>query len=288
MSGAGSAMADVRRRGSISSVFMPFGMARRLADVPVRCRPRVRIGGPGGRHVVAAALVFVALATLSCRSPLAREYEYEEELYLDLDGSATLYVHASIPALAALRGLDHDVQPRARLDRAAIEGAYRSPVTDVTRLSTSRRLGRRFVHLRIDVSDVHRLSEVAPFAWSTYVFGEADGEYVFRQVVGEPAGVDVGDVGWRGDELVAFRMHLPSKIRYHDAPSKQVERGNILAWEQPLAERLAGRPLAMEVRLDTQSILYRTLWLFGLMIVIVVALFAIVIWFIMRVGRKRA
>ena len=36
-----------------------------------------------------------------------------------------------------------------------------------------------------------------------------------------------GDVGWTGAEFVAFRMHLPSKIRYHDAPSKQVERGKI-------------------------------------------------------------
>jgi hypothetical protein len=106
-------------------------------------------------------------------------------------------------------------------------------------------------------------------------------------VVGEPARGNPGDPGWRGDELVAFRMHLPSKIRYHDAPSKQVERGNILAWEQPLAERLAGEPVSMEVRLDTQSILYRTLWLFGSMIVVVLLLFAGVIWWIMRSGRER-
>jgi hypothetical protein len=96
----------------------------------------------------------------------------------------------------------------------------------------------------------------------------------------------VGDVGWHGSELVAFRMHLPSKIRYHDAPSKQVERGNILVWEQALADRLAGRPLRIEARLDTASILYRTLWLFGLMIVLVLVLFATLLWWILRKGRE--
>jgi hypothetical protein len=80
-------------------------------------------------------------------------------------------------------------------------------------------------------------------------------------------------------------VHLPSKIRYHDAPSKMVERGNIVVWEQPLADRLAGKPLALEVRMDSESILYRTLWLFGVMILVVVTLFAGLLWWIVRKGR---
>jgi len=65
--------------------------------------------------------------------------------------------------------------------------------------------------------------------------------------------------------------------------SRTVERGNILVWEQPLADRLAGRPLTIEARLDTQSILYRTLWLFGLMIVVVLVLFAtLLLWLVHR------
>jgi hypothetical protein len=82
-------------------------------------------------------------------------------------------------------------------------------------------------------------------------------------------------------------MHLPSKIRYHDAPSRQVERGNIVVWEQTLADRLAGVPLGIEVRVETESILYRTLWLFGVMVVLVVALFAAVITWVLRKGRER-
>ena len=238
------------------------------------------------RAAGAACLVF-AVALAGCRSLLPRQYEYEEELYLALDGSATMYVNASVPALVALRGLELDPNPRARINRPRIRAMFESPVTHVTRVSTSRRAGRRFVHLRIEVADVGRLGGTRPFAWSTYRFERAGDEYVYRQVVGPAAGGDPGPAGWRGSEIVAFRMHLPSRIRYHDAPSKQVERGNILVWEQPLADRLAGRRLSIEARLDTQSILYRTLWLFGLMIVFVVVLFAALLLWLVRRGRQQ-
>ena len=232
------------------------------------------------------ALTLAALlAATACRGVIPRHYEYEEEMYLGLDGSATLYVNGSVPALVALRGLDLDTRPGARLDRPRLREAYTSPVTQVTRVSASRRAGRRFAHLRIRVSDVRRLSEVAPFAWSVYALDRREGAVVFEQRVGPPAGRLVPDVGWKGAELVAFRLHLPSKIRYHNAPSKVVERGNILAWEQTLQDRRRGHPVSIEVRLDTESILHRTLWLFATMIGVVVALFAVVIWWMVRRGR---
>ncbi|HXE81472.1 MAG TPA: hypothetical protein VNK41_12015 [Vicinamibacterales bacterium] len=217
---------------------------------------------------------------------VGRVYEYEEALYLSLDGSATLFVNGSVPALVALRGLDLDLNPRARLDRGKVRNAYESSVTHVTRVGSSRRSGRRFVHLRIEVDDVRRLGEVAPLSWSTYSFVEQDDAFVFRQRVGPPAGVRIGAVGWTGKELTAFRLHLPSRIFYHNAPSGQVARGNILEWEQPLSDRLAGEPVSIEVHLDTESILYRTLWLFGAMILLVAALFALVIAWIIRKGRR--
>ena len=228
----------------------------------------------------------ILLALAGCRALLPHHYEYEEELYLSLDGSATMYVNGSIPALIALRGLPLDPNPREPVDRRRVRELYESPVTHVTRVSTSRRAGRRFVHLRIDVTDVRRLAEARPFAWSTYRFSRTADEYVYRQVVGAPAGAGVGSTGWRGPEIVAFRMHFPSRIRYHDAPSKAVERGNILVWEQSLADRLAGKPLSIEARVDTQSILYHTLWLFGLMIGVVVLVFAGLLFWITRKGRK--
>jgi hypothetical protein len=231
------------------------------------------------------ALLAVVFALAGCRALVPRQYEYEEELYLALDGSATMYVNGSIPALVALRGLELDPDPLKPIDRRRVRELYESPVTHVTRVSTSRRAGRRFVHLRMDVPDVRRLPEARPFAWSTYGFRRTGDEYIYQQVVGAAAGGDVGNASWRGSEVVAFRMHLPSKIRFHDAPSKMVERGNILVWEQPLADRLAGKPLSIEARVDTESILYRTLWLFGVMIVVVVTLFGGLLWWIVRKGR---
>jgi hypothetical protein len=90
---------------------------------------------------------------------------------------------------------------------------------------------------------------------------------------------------WTGDEIVAFRMHLPSEVVSHNSPSGRIERGNILTWEQPLSERLAGRTLNIAVDLEPESILYTTLILFGTSILAAAAALGLVIWWIARRGR---
>ena len=232
--------------------------------------------------VIAAAVMLTA-----CGGRLVKkQYEYEEELYLGLDGSATLDVNASVPALVALRGVDLNASPRARFDRDRIRSFYEGPGVTVTALSSSRRYGRRFVHVSMDVPDVRSLQHLAPFAWSTYRFAREGDVYEFKQAVGVPAGRSVSDVGWDGSELVAFRMHLPSKIAYHNAPSRRTERGNILEWEQPLADRMRGMPVDIDVQMETRSILARTLLLFGSTIVAAFASLAAVIWWTARRGRE--
>lgn len=233
----------------------------------------------GVRAVVAAAVMMAG-----CRSAeLFKAYEYEEDLYLSLDGSGTMYVNASVPALVALRGIDLDLNPRERLDRNRVRAAFSSPVTRVTRITTSRKRGRLYVHLRLDVDDVRALAAVPAFTWSTYQFDRRGDLLVYQQTVGPAARRDVGNVGWNGDELVAFRMHLPSKVPYHNAGP--LRRGNILVWEQTLSQRLAATPLFMEARMEPQSILYRTLWLFALCIIAVALTFAVIIWRVVRKGQ---
>jgi hypothetical protein len=139
------------------------------------------------------------------------------------------------------------------------------------------------VHVRADVDDIRRLGEVAPFAWSTYEFQKDDNHFVYRQAIGAAAGKDVGHVGWTGREIVAFRLHLPSKITFNNSGG-DIKRGNIVAWEQPLADRLHGSPLTLDARMETQSILYRTLWLFGATFVAVAVAFGLVIWWVLRRG----
>ena len=232
-------------------------------------------------------VITVAVLTLSaCSGRLVKkQYEYEEEMYLALDGSATLNVNASVPALVALRGMDLNPSPRARFDRDRIRDLYEGPGVTVTALSSSRRYGRRFVHVSMNVADVRAVERLAPFAWSTYKFAREGDLYEFKQSVGSSAGKQVADAGWDGSELVAFRMHLPSRITYHNAPSHRTERGNILEWEQTLSDRIQGMPVDIEVQLETQSILARTLVLFATTAVAALATLGFVIWWIARRGQ---
>jgi hypothetical protein len=232
------------------------------------------------------AAILAVLVSSACSGDLFRQYEYEEEMYLALDGSATVYVNSSVAALDALHGLDLDPAPAARIDREAVAAYFQSPVARlVGSVKTSRRSGRRFVHVRVDVDDVRKLGEAAPFAWSSYAFGREGEVFAYRQTVGASAARPV-HTNWTGAELVAFRIHLPSKIVFHNAGSANLKRGNILVWEQTLADRLQGKPLTLDTRVETESILYRTLWLFGATALVVAALFVAVIWRIVRRGVK--
>ncbi len=231
---------------------------------------------------VRALVVFLACLTASCGGLSLPQYEYEEDLYLRLDGSATLYVNSSIAGLNALRGASFDLAPTARVDRDSVRTYFDTPVTRVRRINLSRRENRRFVHLRIEVDDVTRLTDAVPFAWSSYRFSKAGETLEYRQLVGASVGAHVGEVGWTGRELVAFRVHVPSRVVDHNAGAGNLKRGNILVWEQPLTERLRGEPLALHARLETRSILSRTLVLFATTLGAVGAVFGLIIWLMLR------
>ena len=232
------------------------------------------------------ALLATIAISIDCSGVLSRKYEYEEEVYLALDGSATVYVNAAVPALVALRGVTLPLDPRAQLDRDVVANVFESPVSHVVSVTLSRRDRRRYVHVRMDVLDIRRLSEAPVFAWSTYRFESRDGVMAYTQLVNMPAARDVGDIaGWTGRELVAFKLHLPSRVPFHNAPSRRTERGNIVIWDQPLADRLKGVPVDIQVQMEPQSILFRTLSLFGLMMLVVAATFAGFIWSLRRKGR---
>ena len=71
-------------------------------------------------------------------------------------------------------------------------------------------------------------------------------------------------------------------MTFHNSPSKEILRGNIIVWEQPLAERRQGAPVDIGVTMQSESILASTLLLFGAMIVLVGLTFALFVWFISR------
>ena len=254
---------------------------------------------------VLIATIIVAAAVGACSgrgiSPLAPEYEYEEDLTLSLDGSATMTVNASVPALIALRGLPLDADPKVRADqvKTQVRDLYTSPYADVRRVSTWTRHGRRFVGVYLRIPDIRNLPKAAPFSWATYELRQDGEEMLFKHTLSKPPASpeDAARAGWKGNELVAFRLHLPARIRFHNSryydtnQVRDASRGNILTWEQRLGDRLAGKPIGyaqdtkpdvMEVRMDKESILYRTLWLFALAFAAAVAVLGGLIWMTMR------
>src|SRR5262245_47683623 len=236
-----------------------------------------------GRVALCVVLCCSAIAAACSGRVLKPQYEYEEELYLDLDGSATLNLNASVASLVALRGVDLPTDPRARLDREEVRRLFANDQSDVT-LSLSRRHGRRFVHVSVQVDDVRELATIKPFAWSTYGLRRDADRVDYHQTVGTPPPHAAESVGWDGRETVAFRMHVPSEILFENSPAG-VRRGNIVEWQQPLASRLRGEPLDLRVQMAPESILYTTLLLFGSTIVAAAAAFGGVLWFVARRGR---
>lgn len=256
------------------------------------------------RFRMRATLLAIAVMAAACNGGrpaiFAPDYEYEEDLTQALDGSATLVVSASVEALAALHGVHLDSDPNSRADvlKDQARGAFTSPYSEVTSVSVWSQRGRRFVGVRLRVPDIRALPKAKPFAWSTYDLHEEGDQAVYRQTVTGKGAPQPG-AGWKGDELIAFRLHLPARIRFHNSRDyrtgdvRNVARGNILTWEQTLRDRLDGKPIAwssdhrpgvMEARMDRQSILYRTLWLFAIAFGSAIVVLAGLIWLTMRRG----
>ena len=245
------------------------------------------------RSVFCFCSLAIALVSSACSNPLARQYEYEEQVYLSVDGRATVVVDASLPSLVALRGAAIDPSLNGSADRAGVRRLYESAgcaVDSVSRLW--QRHDRRFVQIQVS-GDLAALSKCPLLAWSTYSLKNEDQILKYRQTVGPPAGGNPGHVNWDGSELIAFKVHVPSRIRYHnvkrlDGSNGEYERGNILTWEQTLSDRLGGKPIAMEIDTDTASILYTTLWIFAGAFAAAVVLLVTIIWLVIRRGKKSA
>jgi hypothetical protein len=240
-----------------------------------------------------AAAIALLIAAAGCRNPFGRQYEYEEQLYLGVDGTATMVIDTSIPALVALRGVP--VDPKSPVDREQVRRLYSVAGCANVRVGQPWfRQGRRFVQVSVSASHVHQLKACTPLAWSTYAFEQEGTVIHYHQVVGNSAAGNPGAVNWDGSELVAFKLHLPSRIIFHnvkrleDGANGSADRGNILTWEQRLVDRRANTPVDMEVRMDSQSILYRTLWLFAGAFVAAMCVLGLIIWITMRRAKGRA
>ena len=85
-------------------------------------REMTRIDGRAQRLIVCAVAAAAMLVAGCSGGVFGKVYEYEEDIYLSLDGSADIIVNASAPALAALRGVNLSMDPAVRLDRDDRQG----------------------------------------------------------------------------------------------------------------------------------------------------------------------
>lgn len=252
------------------------------------------------RHAIGTALVVMMTAACGALGIGSPKYEYEEQIYLDVDGRASIAIDGSIDAIGALRGVVLDGSASSAVTRDDVRRVYESArcrVDSVSRPWT--RQNRRYVRVWVSVDDVRRMADCTMLGWSRVTLAPIDDDSMrFEQTVGAPApgapeAAKASGVAWTGSEIVAFRLHLPSRIEFHnvkrlDGTNGDVERGNILTWEQTLTDRLAGVPLAMRVDMDSTSILNTTLWIFGGAFAGAVLLLGGIIWMVVRRARKPA
>jgi hypothetical protein len=186
------------------------------------------------------------------------------------------------PALwAAFKGFERPDAEASALRSAARELFERSGLR-VRKVSVTRRHGRRYLFVAADFDAVNRLPGTPAFP-DLQIRLVPEGERLRLQGAWRPRGRAAAPA----DGLMAVRFHLPSRIFAHDNAANGVERGNIVAWRQDVAQGLAGRPLEFGAVMDQRSILFSTVSVFGAAIAAGLGLLACAAYWVLRTGRRR-
>jgi hypothetical protein len=217
-------------------------------------------------------LALLLLAVSSCAS-----YEYEEEVFLEVDGSGEIRMSGSAPAIEALHGLVEATPESAK-------ALFRGEGVEVLSSTTTERDRRPFVHVEARFADWEKLCRVPAFRERGCRLEKGEGELALELFL--PAPPVAAPENLDSQALLALRYHFPGSIRYHNAPS-DIERGNILSWKRTLGEHFAGRPLAIEARFDRRTVLAATLSIVGFSLVLVAASIAAALFLMVRKGRRQ-
>ncbi len=206
-----------------------------------------------------------------------KDYVYEEEYFLQVDGSGELRVSGSELVFPVLH-------PRLKeMSEDALGEYFATPSLSVVSVQDSTRGEARFYHVRGRFESWNRLCEHGAFAARTCSFVDEGDALALRTVIrAETVPIAEGT----GSRLIAFRFHIPSALRHHNAPDG-IQRGNIVGWERTLEEHLTGAPLSIEARFDHQSVLAMALQVLGLAILLVLLTIGVSLLIIYRIGRKQ-
>lgn len=212
-------------------------------------------------------------------------YEYEHEFWLRVDGSGTVNVTGRPELWTAMKGLGRPEDPAGTATRESVRALFERSGLRVRRVTLTRRGGRPYLFVSADFTDVNRLSGTPAFP--DLVIGvRPEGErLVMEGRWARPDGAPMVP-GLSADGLMAVRFHLPSKVYGHKNAFAGVERGNIVGWRQELQAALRGGRLDFGAEMDRRSILVSTVALFGVSIVVALAVLAGALWWVVRRGKK--
>lgn len=201
-------------------------------------------------------------------------YDYEEEFRIDADGSGTVRVSASEKLWRGIHNLGRDGE---ELTTASVEQLYQSESLRISSVTETRRLGEKFVHVQMDFDALddfcnhpaNRHRDCGLHAFDDHIQLRGDFGLSPRSLAtpSEPSSRVAPSTDRTEAPQVAFRFHLPAVVLFHNGD--ELERGNIVRWQEPARDYLAGKAVPIEVRMDNQSILALTLWIVFLSVLLV-------------------
>jgi len=204
-------------------------------------------------------------------------YEYEEEAFLDVDGSGTIRVSGSREILEAVSGRElRSVEDLAPL----VTGEAVELLSERETL----RGGRSFFHVEGRFGDWNDLCRRPWFRdRRCRLVIEAEEIELLSSFPApsarEPGGIDP-------DAEIAVRFHFPGTVRYHNARG-EVERGNIVSWIRPVRGYFGEDPPEIEARFERESILAATVRIVLIAVALVVVAGSTAIALLVRKGRRQ-
>jgi hypothetical protein len=221
---------------------------------PGRVEPCTRSSRLWKNPGVKASWLLLLLAVAPLRGCVA--YEFEEEFWLQVDGSGSVNVTATPELWHAFKGVTLGEDPRQSVRRL-----FEASGLSVRRVTITSREGRPYLFVAADFRDVNALPGTPAFPDLKLSYREV-GQGLELDGTWTPKPPEATHGSPRRDGLLAVRFHLPSKIYSHRNAYAGVERGNIVGWREDVSSGLEGRPLSFGALLDRRSILWSTVSLF--------------------------
>jgi hypothetical protein len=204
-------------------------------------------------------------------------YEYEEEVFLEVDGSGEIRMSGSTAAIEGVHALDE-------ADAASAKALFEGEGVEVLSALETERDQRKFVHVEARFTGWDELCRLRAFRGRRCVLENEEEGLALELSLPSPRAA--APDGLDPQALLALRYHFPSTIRYHNSPS-DIERGNILCWKRTLREHFAGRPLDVEVHFDRRTVLAATVSVMGIALALVAASIGTALWLMVRKGRRQ-